>query len=412
MKSVSSSGVSPKESQRDWNRWQLLVATLMCCPLMVLISSWWHWSSVTPTSSTRPPFYTATDAIFNDTTIELDPCHDKEHLLKIVESTGIRLVNNTTRRIICEMMPTWTQVTSLYGNKPRILGLDTCQKYRNMLAQANVSSLVPIYSMPRVAGLHNSGTNALADTFFDNLAMNPSVRSNNPRVYNTPWRKHTPLEYRYNVTARLYDWHENKHHVLPVVVIRDPYRWMAGMCKLHYNVRWAKDARHCPNLVAYPDNRSEFMLKPSVHVWLDLKEPTLRTSVEYESLVHMWSNWNQQYVEADFPRLVVRYEDTLYHSEQVFRAIAECAGIPLKHDTFRPFALRASSKKNTSNDLVSALAKNGVNHDRFSRMTTNDIAFAKEHLDPELLLLFHYKHQDDVPVQSFAASDLAKRGLD
>lgn len=152
--------------------------------------------------------------------IDDDPCLGKEHLLGILESAGINLSEDDERRSTCLKLPLWSQVTELYGEEPIIVGLDKCQEYREMLVDANRTSSIPIYSMPRVAGLHNSGTNALADTFFDNLTPNPSIRSKNPRVYNVPWRKHTPLALRFNVTALFYDWHEDKNHVLPVVVIR------------------------------------------------------------------------------------------------------------------------------------------------------------------------------------------------
>lgn len=74
-----------------------------------------------------------------------------------------------------------------------------------------------------------TGTTAFADTLFFNLAHNPTIRSYNPRVYNVPWRKHTPEHYRFNVTSDSYGWNENKEHVLPVLLVRDPYRWLGSM---------------------------------------------------------------------------------------------------------------------------------------------------------------------------------------
>jgi hypothetical protein len=207
-----------------WTSWYWLVAIAACCPLVLTASSLWFWKAESQNiklSINHTMAATATKA--NGTaaaSASQDPCQGKEHLLQIVEKTGVDLTNEDTRRNICDMMPMWNEVASLYDDKPRIIGLDTCQQYRDMLAKANKTSSVPIYAMPRIAGLQNSGTNAAADSLFFNLAPNPSVRSTNPRVYNVPWRKHTPLTYKLNVTATLYDWHEDKQHVLPVVVIR------------------------------------------------------------------------------------------------------------------------------------------------------------------------------------------------
>ena len=209
----------------SWYCWLVTVAA--CCPLLLTSCLWWLYQSEShilgrPSSShSNLTLRTRTDDSSKGP-LEENPCHGKEHLFKIVQlAGGADLSNDVTRRIVCDKMPLWSAVTKLYGDKPRIIGLDTCQRYRDLLAEANkTSSGVPIFAMPRVAGLHNSGTNALADTFFDNFVANPTIRSQNPRVYNIPWRKHTPLQYRLNVTARFYDWHEDKSHVLPVVVIR------------------------------------------------------------------------------------------------------------------------------------------------------------------------------------------------
>lgn len=156
-------------------------------------------------------------------------CRDKGPLLDIIRSTGVDIDHHEQRDIICSYLPKWSDIVSLYGNEPKIIGLDTCQQYRDMLAEANKTSATPIYPMARVAGLQNCGTTAMADTFFDNFIANPTIKSTNPRAYNVPWRKHTPWHLRFNITSPNYGWSEKKEHVLPVVVVRDPYRWMASM---------------------------------------------------------------------------------------------------------------------------------------------------------------------------------------
>jgi hypothetical protein len=154
-------------------------------------------------------------------------CSDKGPLLDIIRSTGVDIDHHEQRDIICSYLPKWSEIAALYGDEPKILGLERCQEYRDMLAEANKTSETPIYPMPRVAGLQNCGTTAFADTFYNNLSPNPTIHSINPRVYNVPWRKHTPWHLRYNITSPFHGWVENKEHVLPVIVVRDPYRWMA-----------------------------------------------------------------------------------------------------------------------------------------------------------------------------------------
>jgi hypothetical protein len=155
-------------------------------------------------------------------------CSDKGPLLDIIRSTGVDIDHHEQRDIICSYLPNWSEVVALYGDEPRIIGLERCQEYRDMLAQANQTSQTPIYPMARVAGLQNCGTTAYADTLFNNMSPNPTLHNcTNERVYNVPWRKHTPWHFRYNITSPYHGWVENKDHVLPIVVVRDPYRWMA-----------------------------------------------------------------------------------------------------------------------------------------------------------------------------------------
>ena len=39
-----------------------------------------------------------------------------------------------------------------------------------------------------------------------------------------------------------------------------------------------------------------------------------------------WTEWNRAYLEASFPRLVVRYEDLLFSPYEVARAVCGCLG--------------------------------------------------------------------------------------
>jgi len=66
----------------------------------------------------------------------------------------------------CRELPTWEQVVQMYGPRPIVYGLETCQDYRAMLQAKGVTK-----PMPRVAGLYHSGTNMLARTMELNFEM-------------------------------------------------------------------------------------------------------------------------------------------------------------------------------------------------------------------------------------------------
>ncbi|GKY97134.1 hypothetical protein MPSEU_000671800 [Mayamaea pseudoterrestris] len=336
------------------------------------------------------------------------PCQGKEQLVSILRAAGINVAANDSS--VCASLPTWKEVEELYGSEPRILGLETCQRYRDMIQQAQQAKRqdnVTVYPMPRVAGLQNCGTTAFADTLQHNLVVDPTIHSDSPRAYNVPWRKHTPIQFKDFVTSDSYDWQEDKELVLPIVIARDPYRWMASMCEMNYNVNWVFSNRHCPNLVAYPEQNMESAPLENVPVVFALNEPTLKVDVQYPSLAHMWSTFNRDYLEYDAPRLMIRYEDTLFHGEKVFEAIQDCVGgMPSRYISFQPYVWNA---KEGSADLVGALTKNGRQQGRYSEMIAEDIDYAIQHLDPELMELLHYVNPTQIPADSYAAEDLRNR---
>jgi hypothetical protein len=168
-------------------------------------------------------------------------CQGKERLLEMLGGDDLELdaYNNisrqTTREVLCNLLPTWEEVSSLYGDKPKIIGLDTCKQYRAMLRTYNNkrnNKQLKAYPMPRVAGLENVGSNAFAETLADNLQRNPTIRSDHSRAYNVPWLKHTELQYREFVVNEKRGWDsrvDRIEHVLPIVLVRDPYRWMESI---------------------------------------------------------------------------------------------------------------------------------------------------------------------------------------
>ena len=53
--------------------------------------------------------------------------HDKERLLHLLrDNAGIRMISQTTY----DQLPTWSQVTSMYGDRPRLVGLEQCAAFQ------------------------------------------------------------------------------------------------------------------------------------------------------------------------------------------------------------------------------------------------------------------------------------------
>jgi len=83
----------------------------------------------------------------------------KERLLEMLHDAGI--YNITADEL--QQLPTWNQVVSLYGDEPKIVGLETCTEFQSSIDAAE-RLLAP-------AGVFNSGTNLLAELLLKNCVL-------------------------------------------------------------------------------------------------------------------------------------------------------------------------------------------------------------------------------------------------
>jgi hypothetical protein len=146
--------------------------------------------------------------------------------------------------------------------------------------------------------------------------------------WQVPWGKHSLASTRLTNTAG-HDFKVNKTNVLPVVMVRDPYSWMQSMCKHPYAAKWPHSKEHCPNLIPNAVDMEKFKAQ----------SPTIPVNVKfnggiekYESLAHLWSEWYHQYLNADYPRLMVRFEDLQFHAKEMIDLVCQCAGAEARHD--------------------------------------------------------------------------------
>lgn len=175
--------------------------------------------------------------------------HDKEKLLKLLhDNAGIRMLSQQSY----DQLPSWGQVISMYGDRPKMMGLDQCEAFR---ADGD-----PAEKFLAVAGAFNSGTNLLAKMVTRNCVMHKRQAKYGQKHrgvrWQVPYGKHTPPsneEFRNAHVAKKSDGVVARN-VLPAVMIRDPFRWLQSMCGHHYTSRWPRvfprgdPHYHCPNL--------------------------------------------------------------------------------------------------------------------------------------------------------------------
>ena len=209
-----------------------------------------------------------------------------------------------------------------------------------------------------------------------------------------PWGKHTPVALR-GVNHAISGGDINHSFVLPVLIIKDPYTWMQSMCRHEYSAGWFHKEDHCPNLIPYTQKEKEnFPKEESVPINVHYSKENI---VNYKSLVDLWNTWYTDWMESSFPFLAIRFEDLLFHSEDVVRQVCHCATGEMLHDNdgkgFQYIQESAKQGKvhSGSNGLLSALIKYGNTKLRKEQYLEEDLQFARQNLDSKLMEMFNYK---------------------
>jgi hypothetical protein len=229
-------------------------------------------------------------------------------------------------------------------------------------------------------------------------AVNKGVR------WQVPWGKHSPPlndEFRRTHKTKPGDKDIEAHNVLPIVTIRDPYVWMQSMCRHNYGAYWPSETGHCPNLI--PDERdikAEPWLKYKKSVPIDVQYSADAGNRQHDSLVHFWNEWYGDYLKATFPRVLVRFEDLIFHAKEVTTKVCECAGGTMQPkftyitNSAKKGTPGAHGSKQDRTSFIDALVRYGKDTDRLNGFTKEDIEFARSNLNLELMGLFSYEFDE------------------
>jgi len=114
----------------------------------------------------------------------------------------------------------------------------------------------------------------------------------------------------------------------------------------------------------------------------------------YDSLVHWWAAWNGAYLNASFPRLIVRFEDLLFDTERTVKTVCDCAGGTMT----KRFSNEDSVSKDATlghagavNDRGKALRLYRSEYERYRNYKAADLRFAATPPKlKQLADLFHY----------------------
>ncbi|KAL7531641.1 hypothetical protein ACHAXR_006252 [Thalassiosira sp. AJA248-18] len=249
------------------------------------------------------------------------PIQNNATVLEYFRQAGVDLDDESLQQL-----PTWSQIESLIGDKPVILGLERCNDFRN--------NVPPLRRMLGSSGMFNSGTNlvsgnegAVTRLMKENCVIPERFNKWGPHGtkeqygirWQCPWGKHTPVEFKHAHTAPK---NENitRDDCLPVVTVRNPFDWMKSMCNHPYTAKWSMyepgtRGKICPHLVHRNSTPVELNAKLAEQ-WLP-----------FDSLAHLWNEWYAEYWrDANFPFLMVRFEDLIFRQHDTTKIICNCAG--------------------------------------------------------------------------------------
>jgi len=210
--------------------------------------------------------------------------------------------------------------------------------------------------------------------------------------WQVPWGKHSPAWYRGRHVAAKWGEGVVQSDVLPIVVVKDPLSWMGSMCRHKYATNWPHSPNHCPNLVPNDVDRKVrgFHADGSIPVRVRYNKTHF---TEHSTLAGLWNDWYGAYYNATYPRLIVRFEDLLFHPEYVMGEICKCGGAEL-NTNFRITTGNAKPELGphvgTTSGMVAAIVRYGNAELRLNNFTNDDLEFAQSNLHPELMAKFHY----------------------
>lgn len=156
------------------------------------------------------------------------------------------------------------------------------------------------------------------------------------------------------------------------------------MCRHKYTAKWDHpDPDRCPDF-----SRSDLRTRVKYKV----------TTEHHDSILHMWNDFYNGYLDVSFPRVLVRFEDLLFHPKKVTEIVCHCAGGSMRRDGRFIYqvdsakkGVTAHGKKSERTGLVDAMIRYGSDKHRYdSFKVPSDVAYVKENADKNLMKIMHY----------------------
>jgi hypothetical protein len=169
------------------------------------------------------------------------------------------------------------------------------------------------------------------------------------------------------------------------------------MCRQNYDAQFDHSKNICPNIIPYEE---DIKIHPRYgnmkYMPVNIKY-SKGNFVHHDSLVHMWNEWYKQYVDAEFPRLIVRLEDLLFQGEEVISRIYTCAGQEMRSGAFshqaRMMNVNHGIERKGTKGLLSSLIRYGNYSNRNLGYPPFQLKAAEDLLAKDLMDFFGYRYE-------------------
>mmetsp|Transcript_12160 Transcript_12160/g.28869 ORF Transcript_12160/g.28869 Transcript_12160/m.28869 type:complete len:476 (+) Transcript_12160:97-1524(+) len=311
---------------------------------------------------------------------------DREPILRIIADAGIAYKPKRDIELL-KKLPKWSDVVEMYGPEPVIYGMNegNCERFQ---AQTDKGD-----HLIGTAGMFNSGTNLMSELLLANCVIPDRIKKHGQKSrgirWQVPWGKHSPVgdkEFRETHKTEK-DKDIDAREIMPMVTIRDPLVWLKSMCRHKYTARWEgfQEKDHCPNFL-----RSDLNMFVKYNGF----------NRGYESLMHLWNDWYNEYKNIDVPFLLVRFEDLVFHPAETVTKVCECGGGRRVSKDFRYIVTSAKKGKDAHGAVplrtgfVDAIVKYGDLKSRYKGFATDDLQYVSSHVDNGLMEMMQYSAVD------------------
>ena len=168
------------------------------------------------------------------------------------------------------------------------------------------------------------------------------------------------------------------------------------MCRHAYAANWRHFEGHCPNLVPItPEEKEKLHGDETVKVNIRYRDTNI---THHDSLADLWNTWYGDWMDVEFPRLIVRFEDLLFHAEYVLTQVCECAGGQLYNVSDFKYSVDSAKQGKAhkgANGLVKSITKYSDKAKRLKSFTNQDLSYSIKTLRSDLMETFGYVSPND-----------------